>query len=165
LHGNSLYRQLVHVPLIVLFPPQVPPTVVDEFVTLRDLPATVLDLTVGSSDALPGSSWSRCWASPSSPPISGSPLFQVVFFREKEQGPDRGRSPVARGNIVSLFEKGKYYIKNLTTGEEEIYDFLNDPSEQVNLVLRRENEPLLLEFRRSLGHFLATHKSRWVDFP
>jgi arylsulfatase A-like enzyme len=61
-HGNSLYRNALHVPLVVLAPGRVPrATRIRRPVTLRDLGATVLDLVDGASPppgapTLPGQS-------------------------------------------------------------------------------------------------------------
>ena len=44
-HGCSLYRQLVHVPLVIVDPDAVPANrMIAEPVSLRDLPATIVDL-------------------------------------------------------------------------------------------------------------------------
>ena len=52
-HGCSLYRQLVGVPLVIVDPKGVPAgRVVVEPVSLRDIPATVVDL-LGLADGAP----------------------------------------------------------------------------------------------------------------
>lgn len=57
-HGESTYQPVVHVPLLVVAPGRLPEGVkVSEAVSLRDLPATVLDLSgQGRSSPFPGSS-------------------------------------------------------------------------------------------------------------
>src|SRR5208337_2625176 len=63
-HGCSLYRQVVGVPLVIVDPKEVPVDhVVVEPVSLRDIPATVVDL-LGLSRAapFPGRSLARFWA-------------------------------------------------------------------------------------------------------
>ena len=44
-HGESLYRTEIHVPLVIALPGQTQSAVVSEPVSLRDLPATIVDLT------------------------------------------------------------------------------------------------------------------------
>ena len=62
-HGCSLYRQLVEVPLVIVDPKGVPAgRAVAEPVSLRDVPATVLDLLgLGRGAAFPGRSLARFW--------------------------------------------------------------------------------------------------------
>src|SRR5205085_8095982 len=69
LHGNSLYRDLLHVPLVVIAPGRVPAgRRVKEFVSLRDLPATVLDLLrLEGRGWFPGRSLARFWHAGSGP--------------------------------------------------------------------------------------------------
>ena len=63
-HGCSLYRQLVGVPLVIVDPKEVPAgRVVVEPVSLRDIPATVVDLLgLASARPFPGRSLARFWA-------------------------------------------------------------------------------------------------------
>ena len=65
-HGESLYRTEVRVPLVI-----VPPsrdrsrTVVDEPVSLRDVPATIADLVATDAESpFPGRSLARFWSGP-----------------------------------------------------------------------------------------------------
>ena len=63
-HGCSLYRQLVGVPLVIVDPKGVPAgRVVAEPVSLRDIPATVVDLLgLAGAAPFPGRSLARFWA-------------------------------------------------------------------------------------------------------
>ena len=63
-HGCSLYRQLVQVPLVIVDPKGVPANrVVAEPVSLRDVPATVVDLLgLGRDAPFPGRSLARFWS-------------------------------------------------------------------------------------------------------
>ena len=63
-HMNSLYRQLIQVPLLMRLPGKVPAgLVVKTPVSLRDLPQTVLDLSAlpDSGHRFPGASLARFW--------------------------------------------------------------------------------------------------------
>ena len=75
-HGCSLYRQVVEVPLVIVAPNGVPAGLaLEETVSLRDLPATVLAvLGLGRDGAFPGNSLSRYWASRGSGPLHRSSL-------------------------------------------------------------------------------------------
>ena len=63
-HGCSLYRQLVGVPLVMVDPKGGPAgRVVAEPVSLRDIPATVIDmLGLAGATPFPGRSLARFWA-------------------------------------------------------------------------------------------------------
>ena len=62
-HGNSLYLALLHVPLLVIFPSHVPAGGhIQQAVSLRDLPATVVDLIgLDQSTNFPGKTMARYW--------------------------------------------------------------------------------------------------------
>ena len=74
-HGNSLYLPSVHVPLVVVWPKEVPAgRRVAEPVTLRDLPATMAQMS-RLSFSFPGKSLARFWSdrddgNPESPLLS-----------------------------------------------------------------------------------------------
>ncbi len=80
-HGNSVYPQLLHVPLVIRYPAGVPAAVtVNHVVSLRDIPRTVLALArVESADSLPGRSLSRFWT-------SATPAAPSLVFAEVAQG-------------------------------------------------------------------------------
>lgn len=136
-HGNSLYLSLLHVPLLIFFPPRVPVNQrTAETISLRDLPATILDLAGGNVLQIPGDSLAHCWSAHQSP--LGSPALSQVNV-----APIRpGRYPAGTAApMCSVLQERLHYIKN-ANGHEELYDILSDPTEQTNL---RENED-----RRSL---------------
>ena len=64
MHGESLYRTEIRVPLLILTPSHRPAgAVVRETVSLRDLPATIVDLIgLGNGSPFPGQSLARLWA-------------------------------------------------------------------------------------------------------
>ncbi len=166
IHGNSLYRELLHVPLVVLFPGRVPEaTRVRECVTLRDLPATVLSL-LGEQDAnMPGYSLSRFW-DPSVPEQPESPAFQLAFAIPPGYAlPEQGHSPTATGFIVSLFAQGKYYIRYGAGQREELYDFDGDPRENINLADLPANAALLGDFRRKVNELFRSLPGPHRDLP
>ena len=63
-HGSSLYLDTIGVPLVILSPGAPAGRVVDSPVSLRDLPATVVDqLGLSAGSPFPGRSLSACWRS------------------------------------------------------------------------------------------------------
>ncbi len=70
-HGTSLYQTQLHVPMVIIPPAGGPsPRVVTEPASLRDLPATIVDLLgFSSASPFPGNSLARFWDAS----VSGSP--------------------------------------------------------------------------------------------
>ncbi len=62
-HGESLYQTEIRVPLVIVPPSGLnPAAVVDETVSLRDLPATIVDLAgQANGSPFPGESLARFW--------------------------------------------------------------------------------------------------------
>lgn len=164
IHGNSLYRELLHVPLVMLFPGRVPAgTRVRDCVTLRDLPATILSLLGEKEPSLPGYSLSRFW-DPTLPGRVESPALQLAFaIPPNYSRPEHGHSPTASGFIVSLMAHGKYYIRYGADAREELYDFEADPREQTNLANRPENAALLTDFRRKVDELFRALPGPYTD--
>jgi arylsulfatase A-like enzyme len=157
LHGNSLYRESLHVPLVVIFPGRVPAERrVKGFVSLRDLPATVLDLLrLEGKGWFPGRSLARCWPEASGPAqASENPVLCEVFPGAGDPSGHRC-SPVARGSLAAVFLEGKYYIRNLKDNTEELYDFEGDPLERHNLAQSAEMAPVVDRYRRALNKAMA----------
>ena len=148
-HGRSLYREELHVPLLIVQPGRTPAgAVVAEPVSLRDLPATVLGmLGVEAETSFPGSSLVATWdtSAPPRPPSAGEILSEVAI-RDKISH-NTGRVPALRGPMYSLLADGKVYIRN-AGGEEELYDFATDPDEATDLA--GTSGPTLNRFRDRL---------------
>jgi arylsulfatase A-like enzyme len=147
-HGNSLYRPLLHIPLLLSFPPGVPAGVrVREPVTLRDLAATVVDLVGINGEArFPGISLMRYWKSEgTNSSLVGSPLLSEVSSGINMPA----WFPVAKGDMKSLVVGRYQYIKN-GDGREEVYNFENDLAERNDLAQSNENQPTLRRLRAAL---------------
>lgn len=129
-HGNSLYRELLHVPLVMIYPKAIPGgTRVADTVSLRDVPATLLEL-ITMPRQLPGKSLARHW-------VSGHPDQRTepsaVLSVAVDAPVFQSCCPVQKGNMVSLIVDGKQYIRNVH-GEEELYDLRSDPKQRRNLI-------------------------------
>jgi len=130
-HGNGLYLPVLHVPLLISFPGRVPAgSAVAEPVTLRDLPATVLDLLGVSGDvAFPGHSLSSRWASSAVSP--GMPMSPVLSEVSRSRNAPSWYA-VARGDMKSIIVGRHHYIRN-SDGREELFDIFADPWETMDL--------------------------------
>jgi len=134
-HGNSLYAQVLHVPLLIVYPPKVPAgSVVAPPVGLRDIPTTVLDLAGLPNDrGLQGRSLTRFWERPTD---SGD-VDEVIV--SEMPGP-------SAANAVSLIADGHHYVR-WWKRPEGVYDLRTDPTEQTNLVGTSLGDSLLTRFR------------------
>jgi arylsulfatase A-like enzyme len=147
-HGNSLYLPLIHVPLLISFPGRITADfAVSEPVTLRDLPATVVDLVgLKNSSPFPGISLRRYWDR--SGYVDGA--RESPLLSELSPGfPRPAFYPVSKGEMKSLVVGRYHYVKN-GDGGEELYDFIADPSEINNLAISGNMNHVLDTTRSSL---------------
>ena len=136
LHGESLYRTEIRVPLLILTPSHRPSgAVVRETVSLRDLPATIVDLIgLGNGSPFPGQSLARLWAkSPAGAPPVETEAALSELASPNPADPNQGRSPAYRGPLISLAEGDFVYIRNEGDGGEELFNERDDPEEIKNL--------------------------------
>ena len=135
-HGNTLYRLSVQVPLLVWFPGRVPPgRRVAQPISLRNIAATVLDLTAPGWAPLPGRSLARFWMPGGD--TTGDTIVASVHR------PD--------GLIASVAFDSLRYIRTDSSGTEELYDFNHDLLERWNLVESEAGRRLLPRYRAALG--------------
>jgi arylsulfatase A-like enzyme len=156
-HGQSLYLPSLHVPLLILYPGQVPAgKSIEETVSLRDVAATVMDLTnLGSKSTFPGRSLARYWRSSPEPSDAAS---GAVFSELKYAGGFPQWFPIARGDVQSLVANGYHYIKN-GDSREELYDWLEDPWEQNDLSGTEEGRNKVIQFGIWLESFVRGKES------
>lgn len=151
-HGHSLYIASLHVPLLILFPPRVPANVkVAQPVSLRDLPATVIDFIGGEPKPFPGNSLARYWDAQHAASSSGGELLLAEISTEDGKP---SWFPTSRGKIKSLVADRYQYIHN-GDGREELYDLENDPFEANDLTSSEPGKRLISDFRASLQDLLA----------
>jgi arylsulfatase A-like enzyme len=146
-HGNSLYAAGVHVPLAMVWPGRVPAGCrVGAPVSLRDVPATVLDL-LAAAPALPGASLARHWRAPAPP---GSEVLHSAVTRSRNL-PDS--YPVNHGAIASaLWWPWRLVAPEPAAGRPELFDHRTDPMEQTDL----SGEPWAPALMRALADSLAS---------
>jgi arylsulfatase A-like enzyme len=121
--------------------------VVSDPVSLRDVPATVVDLLgLGRDTPFPGRSLARFWQDGEAPSLTepllmetGKPLLLT----------NQGREPAAKGPMQALVDGGMHYIRS-ADGMEELYSLKSDPEERFNLAGPLAQE-VLQRFRASLA--------------
>lgn len=153
-HGHSLYRSVIDVPLLIIPPSKGPAGLrIGEPVSLRDIPATVLDLLdLGDRTSFPGATLARCWATghdPDRAPVD-PPLSEV---ERHEKIRPTAHIPASLGPLWSLVTEGMTYIRE-HDGDEHLYDIAKDPQEARNLADSAEARPMLERFRETLGRLL-----------
>lgn len=125
-HSNSLYSQLLRVPLVIRLPGVVPAGLrVPTTVSTRDLAATIVDLT-GLHDArIPGQSIADAWRHPGAPrdaalsEVEGNPMADA-------------NSPTVHGPVRSLMDDTWHFID--APDSDALYLYRADPGELKNLV-------------------------------
>ena len=105
-HGCSLYRQVVGVPLVIVEPIRVPEgRVITSPVSLRDIPATVVDLLRLKGNApFPGRSLGRLWTSKT--PAVDVPAEPLLV--------EAGKPPALTNQGASLSPRGRCKGSSLT---------------------------------------------------
>ena len=151
-HGESLYRNEIRVPLLIIVPGRGSHRgTVGETVSLRDLPATITDLTgLTHGSPFPGQSLSKYWRgrAGSASGATGEALSELVG--SNPANPNQGRSPAARGALASLAGGDFVYIRNEGTGAEELFDERTDPRELINRAHAGPMQSLVQRFRTRL---------------
>jgi arylsulfatase A-like enzyme len=178
-HGESLYRPEIRVPLLFVLPSSRhpddwpggsgarsnddagpgPPRAVQATVSLRDLPATIVDLAgLAAGAPFPGRSLARLWCDPHSgggddPGPDDGVISELAVANPVN--PSRGRSPAIRGPLVSLTEGDYVYIRNERDGREQLFHERDDPDELVNLAKIDAMRPRLERLRERLNQMKA----------
>ena len=150
-HGCSLYLSELHVPLLIIAPGTVPEgRVIAEPVSLRDLPATIVDrLGLQARFPFPGRTLARTWSrDPGSCVASTEPILSELSC-PPEADPNHGESPARLGPMKSLVDKNYHYIRN-GKGREELFDHQRDPDENHDLAGSPAAAAVLERFRESL---------------
>ena len=154
-HANSLYSQLIHVPLIVVFPGRVPERRrIAAAVSLRELPASVLDLLgLPAASAFPGQPLSQWWRGDPGAPTGAAPETEVLAEVKRARRSDKP-IPIAKGDMQAVVMGAHHYIRN-GDGREEIYDLRVDAAEEHDLAAGAEGQALLPAFRSQLSRLEA----------
>lgn len=155
-HERSLYASVLRVPLVMIYPPRVPAGVRRaEPVSIRDIPITVLDvlgLDGEDNQPFPGISLLRYATGTATEAEIAEPRFAHMrpsqFFPEEFLEWARTKS-----HIFSLVSGRLQYIVN-ASGHEELYDFLGDPWEKVDLMRDSSKSASLARFRATLDSII-----------
>jgi arylsulfatase A-like enzyme len=155
-HGGSLFLDEVGVPLVILGPGVLARVVADP-VSLRDLPATVVDqLCRTAGSPFPGHSLSTLWRSiPGPSAAETSPAFSELAHPIAFE-PQDANALSRRGVQMSLVASKRHYIRD-GSGAERIYDLTIDPYEMNNLIGSVVGDNFVMDFRRMLKKLLTNN--------
>jgi arylsulfatase A-like enzyme len=154
-HAHNTNLDAIGVPLVILSPGAPMGRVVYSPVSLRDLPATVVDL-LGLSDGspFPGRSLTAYWGSgrgqlaETTSPALTEQAEAAAFHTQPLHGREHP------GFQMSLVVSGHHYIRH-GMGLEQLYDLRVDPFERVNLTASTTSEHRVRAFRRLLLEVLS----------
>jgi arylsulfatase A-like enzyme len=152
-HGNSLYAPVMRVPLLLSYPPAVPRGKTDStWLNLRDLPATIFDLTGTTPQRpFPGRSLRSHWDS--TIPASDDPMLFEVITSDKPVG--------VVEKLRSVVWRGESYIRH-ESGKEEAYDLNRDPGEANDQIADPAFASQAAALRSAMDSILkATGPDRW----
>ncbi len=156
-HASTVDLDETGVPLVILSPSAPAGRVVNAAVSLRDLPATVVDLLgLSAGSPFPGRSLASYWGVPASGRAGGE--FTTPAFSEMADwtafDPHRSRGIGFAGLEMSLVVDGHHYIRNGLDGER-LFDLTVDPFELDNLIPRPGAAQKLQRLRKRLLDFLT----------
>ena len=145
-HGNNLYLPVLHVPLILIAPGRVPAGArLPSLASLRDLPATLLQLSGVPNPGLPGHSLVPLWTQ-GGEAVTDTLLAALDYHRLMPKWPP---APVLRGDMRTIVLDSLQYIRN-GDGVEELYHLGRDPWEVRDLVKTPEYQADLARYRAAL---------------
>ena len=136
---------------------------ISEPVTLRDLPATVIDLLeINDRSRLPGTSLAQHWnGSRDSDSSLRSPLLSELSLQTPDV-PQRYAIIKGKGALRSLVVDRYHYIKT-RDGREELYDLEKDPLEEHDIAQVEEARRTIEMLRTSMETMLARNRARETD--
>jgi arylsulfatase A-like enzyme len=123
-HGNSLHLATLRVPLIIYSPGRVPAGKrISEVVGLRNIPATIMEMTGSDANPFPGQSLVQFWSGTKAREAIVSELSPGRF----KDGPSH--YPVTQGGLKSLVTDEWHLIVS-DSGKSELYAWRRDPKEE-----------------------------------
>jgi arylsulfatase A-like enzyme len=169
-HGNSLYLELLHVPLVIRAPGRVPSgTRVARVVSLRDVPATLLHLAGLSAPEITGASLaplaqaaaSRGEDAPGTAATGDTAATSVsdaIAEADQPTNQDQQRWPTAHGPMQALVTDTHHYIRR-GDGREWVLRWKGDTTGRGDLTSTEKGAAAVQESRAVLRRVLG---ERWM---
>jgi arylsulfatase A-like enzyme len=152
-HGYNLYREAIHVPLIIAGPGIPQDVRIRHLVRTRDLFSTVLDFAGGGKTPFSRDTLARFWDAKFTPqPFDNFVVSELVpIFNE---GGNKA--------LISLTTPEWQYIYN-SNGRRELYRWTADPLDQVNLAGDAGMQSTLESLHSRLIRLVADSSQPWRD--
>jgi arylsulfatase A-like enzyme len=160
LHGTTLYQPQTHIPLVVIPPGGTPSTtVVTEPVSLRDLAATIVDISgFKTGSPFPGESLARFWDATPVAAISdnsaSSPALSELSPENRPESNPRGPN-VQLWPVAALIERDWSYTRREGDRLELLFNLREDAGELHNLANLPSMRSTLERMRSTLGRLTA----------
>jgi arylsulfatase A-like enzyme len=152
-HSQALYRELIHVPLVIWFPGHIPEGMrVPTPVSNAAIPATILDIIGASApDTFPSSSLSPLWHAGGGmnwpDPLSELAQNDIIDKEDKIAGKT---VPIAStGSMKSVVTPQWHFITHETRGNQ-LYDWMRDPGEASDLTSTPDGKAAALSLRSEM---------------
>ena len=155
LHGHSLFRRALQVPLVIWKPGRVPAGKrVSQPVSLRDIPATLLSLATGAANPFPGGALSRYWTD--SATVIETPI--LVEVQQAVRVPDF--YPAATGDLHGLIDSAFHFIQGPKSATLFAWD--EQPIERVDLAGMPQWQGAVTAYREQLERMGVFRSSHWT---
>lgn len=147
-HRNALYREVLHVPLVIRWPGRIPAgRRISQVVTHAALPATLMDLLgLASQSPFPGPSLVQLWNGSEPPADWPHPLAELAQLRYEPLK----HMPLYHGALKSIVTPEWQFIWHEKFGVE-LYDWKRDPAQTRNLAKSTELENVVRGFQEELA--------------
>ena len=162
-HANSLYLDELAVPLVIVAPGAPAGRSVQEPVSLRDIPATLVDLLGYARESpFPGVSLVDSWSRPPNTPVGATPAISE-YVNATALAPKDAATKQTTGMQMSLVAENWHYVRD-GTGSEQVFHLPSDPREQSDLSTQSEGRRVLPGLRARLAQAIeASEGSREVE--
>ena len=147
-HRNALYRELVHVPLIMSWPGRLPAGLrLDATVSTASLAATVMELLNANpnSNLFPGPSLAGLWNNAGQRPELPYPVSEMAQYKFLPQS-----YPAYSGPLQSITSGEWQLIEG--SKQEELYKWPQDVHELNNLATSAASQSVLTDLAQQLRH-------------
>jgi len=151
-HGNSLYEEIIHIPLL-LYVPNKKGAIINELVSQLDILPTICDLVNVKPSSL----------------FKGKSL--ITFIKNAQRSSTNihlmeniiSESPEGRKTRFSIRCKDLKLILTLETRgwKVEVYDLYRDPLEKNNIIYKIKNYPQINRLMRKLRKHILAEKETW----
>jgi arylsulfatase A-like enzyme len=164
-HGQALYRELIHVPLLIWYPNHVPTGVkVATPVSNAAIASTIMDLVgastgAGTRDIFTSPSLSGLWQTGGGPnwPDPLSELARNDIADKEDKAAGKVVPTASTGSMKSLITPQWQLITHVTMGDQ-LYDWAQDPAESNNLIHAREGQSTAVGLKSRMENVMSPRK-------